>query len=297
MGTPAITPLARLGIGSADPVDKALNFSVFQPGVLQELRDTNGMRGTFDKDGNRLVPSRKIVAPTYSGEPTAAELLFLLEWAMYGTPTGTTTKTFPLANTPAERYVHFAPNNGETWFLNGVAVDSCTLQAAQGEPLTMNLELIGKDYSTAHAAIPALTYDQTTRPFMLNGCVLQVGGVAKPIRGFTWRIMHNIDRGRFLNSLTLTDLLQSSRQITCAVEIPSGDASGLWDDGMPAAGVTLVATFTNAGGGVLVLSFPALRFPAKSPDFSAVEGFQTLDGEGYRVGSGSPVTVTLTQDS
>lgn len=295
MGTPAVTALAKLGFGFADPVDKGLNFSAFSPGVTQELRDANAMRGTFDKDSNRVVPSRKIVTPSFAGEPTAAELLYLLELAMYGTPTGTTTKAFPLANTPKESYWHFSPNNGDTWFLSGVACDSCTLQAAQGEPLTMSMDLVGKDFSLAHAAIPALTPDQTTRPFMLNGCVLQVGGVAKPIRGFTWRIMHNIDRGRFLNSLTLTDLIQSARQITCAVEIPSGDAAGLWDDGLAAAGTTLVATFTNAGGGILTISFGTLRFPARSPEFGPVEGYQTIDGEGYRVDANPPVSVTLVQ--
>lgn len=292
MGTPAITELAKLAVGLADPVDIALNFSAFSPGVNRTLHDANGMRGTFDKDGNRVVPANTVVRPTWAGEPTAQELLTLLHMAMYGTPTGTTTKTFPLANSPSEWFVHFSPNAGDTWFLSGVAVDSFSLSASQGEALVGSAEMLGKTVNTAHAAMPALSYDQTTRPFMLNNLALTVGGASKQVRGFTWRIMHNLDGERWLNSPTLTDHVQRSRQITCAIEVPSGDNSGLWDDGI--VGATLVATFTGAGGSILVISFADLRFPGRSPEFGGGEGYLTLDGEGYRVGSGSPVTVTLT---
>lgn len=297
MGTASIRPLARLAVGSADPVDKALNFSAFDPGVTVVLRDTNGARGTYDLDSNRNVPERNIVAPTWAGEPTAAELLFLLEWVMSGTPTGTTTKTFPFANAPKEWFVHYKPNAGNEWFLGNVAVDSFTLQSSQGEPLTAALELVGKTYDAARSDMPTLSYDQTTRPFMLNGLVLSWGGGAIQCRGFTFRVMKNIDRGRHLNSMNLTDIVSQARHTTIAVEVPAGDNAAKWDDGIPMAGASVVATFTNAGGGVLTITLPLVRYQGRSPTTSGEESWLTFDGEAYRSGSGSPVTVTLTQDS
>lgn len=296
MGTPAIVSLARLGVGSADPVDKALNFSSFNPNVNVVLRDLNGMRGTYDKDANRTVPERNMIGPSWAGEPTAAELLFMLEWVMGGTPTGTTTKTFPQANAPKEWNIHYKPNAGLEWFLGGVAIDTWTMQAAQGEPLTASAEMVGKTYDASRSNMPTLSYDQTTRPFMLNGLVLTHGGSSVACRGFTWRVVKNIQRDRHLNSMNLTDLVSASRQYTLAVEVPSGDYAAKWDDGLPKDGVSAVAAFTNAGGGVLTLTFPLLRYPGRSPDNSGAESFMTLDGEAYRVGAGSPITVTLVQD-
>lgn len=290
----SVTALAKLAIGASDPVDQPLNFVEFQPNVRLELRDTNATRGTYDKDGNRVRHSRTVITPRGVFEPSATELTYLLPWAMGGSPTGSGVVTYPAANAPAERYVFFSPVAGDTWFLSGVGVDVATFRAASGEPLTVELDLLGTTYNTAHAAYPSLTIDQTTQPFMLSDLVLTVGGSAVQCRAFSYRLNNNLDKTRYLNSLTLTRLQKLARQHTFTLDVPSGDNASLWDNGV--AGTTLVATFTNPNtASELILTVPDLRFPGQSPEHAPnAEGFLRVEGEAYRTsGNANPVTVTL----
>lgn len=294
----SITALAKLGVGAADPVDTALNFAGFDPGVTRELRDTNGTRGTFFKDGNRMAENRVTVYPTFSAEPTSPEIHTLMAWILSGTPTGTTTKTYPFADTPTERFVHFKPNAGEEWFLTGCAVDTATLRATSGEPLSFDLNLVGRLYNDAHATLPALSYDVALKPFLLSMLVLQVGGVTKNCRSIAISFNFMIDKSRHLNSLNLTATQKLGTVVGVSIEVPSGDNAGLWDDGI--AGASLSAVFTNpTTSKILSFTFPDVRFPAQSPNHPPnAEGFLTLNAEAMRVGQTAtdyPVTVTLTQ--
>lgn len=294
MGTPSPTQLAKLAIGANDPVDFALNYADFDPGVRVELGDFNRTKGTYDKDGNLVVPTRVRVEPRYSGNPTLAELNKLLEWGMGGTVTGTTTKTYELGDVLAQRYIHFAPKYGETWFLSGCACDAFTLSCASGDGLTASLDLVGMGYNAAHAAMPALTLDQTTKPFVMSQLVLTYAGTARNSRSFNFSVRHMIDRDRILNSLTVTDIVKGDQSVTVGIDIPSGDNPATWYTGV--AGAALLAVFTNADGKAFSITLPDVRFGPNSPVHPAkAEGYLTLSGECYRVGSGRPATVTLVQ--
>jgi hypothetical protein len=291
----ARTTLAKLGFGAANanPVTQAMNFQDFDPGVRRQLRDTNGTRGTFDKDGNRIVEARRVVTPRFRSEPTRAELQYLLRWGLYGTPTGSGTVTYPLANDPWENALHFAPNLGEQWYLPRVAVDTFTLSGTQGEPLTVDCDCVGTTYDDTVVSFPVLTLDQTTRPFSLAQLAIQVGGVTRYGPEFSLTVRHNINRDRFFNSLTLTDLIQMNRQMVLAFSTPSGENPGFWASGV--SGVTVLATFTNAAGDILSISAADVRFEPVSPTFpQGGEGMVRMEGELYRVASGSPITVTVT---
>lgn len=289
------TALAKLGIGAADPVDFGLNFTTFDPGVKRTLHDSNGTRGTFWKDANRMNEDRRMVAPRLSTEPTAAELAKLLEWAMGGTPTGTTTKTYPWSDTPLGWYVHFKPKAGEEWFLEEVAVDQLTLSAQVGGGLTADVDLVGKDYDSTRSDFPSLSYDQTKQPFLLSRLALLVGGVTRNCRSFSFNILGGIDRDRFLNSQTLTTLQRLSAGFGVTFEVPSGDnGSQFWASGL--AGATLNAEFTTAGGSAFEIDIANMKFEGDSPVHAAgSEGFITVSAQALRVGSSTPVTLTVTQ--
>lgn len=295
---PSVTALARLGIGAADPVDIAMNFGAFDPGVTRELRDTNATRGTFFKDPNRMIENRQVVAPTFSSEPTSPEIHHLLSWVLSGTPTGTTTKTYPFSNDAALRFVHFKPNAGEEWFLSGVGVDTCTMRAASGEPLTFDMNMLGMTYNTAHATLPALSYDIALKPFLLSHLVLTIGGVERKCRSFAVAFNFFLDRTRYLNSLTLTTVQKLGTTVGFTCEVPSGENVGLWEAGI--AGAAATAIFTNPSTSkILSMTFPHLCFPARSPAHApGAEGFLTIEAEAMRVGQAAtdyPVTITLTQ--
>jgi hypothetical protein len=290
----SVTALARLGIGTTSTVDSALDYREFGPGIRRELRDMNGTRGSFNKFGNRVRVNRNVITPRLVAEPTVTEWTKYFPWIMDGTPTGTTTLTYPMANTTAERFVHQAPAAGESYLLTGVAVDNATLRASSGEPLSLELDLLGRTYSDSPAAFPAITLDTVTQPFILSDLILTVASVARECRDFSFMVRKNLDRNRYLNSLNLTRTQKLARQISCAISIPSGDNAATWNLGE--AGATLTAVFTNPNSAaVLSISCIDWRFTPSSPDHPFnQEGFLALDGECYQSGSTEPVIITLT---
>jgi hypothetical protein len=289
----AITALGKLGIGDADPVTLRLDFTEFDPGVVQEFKDLNGTRGKYDKDTERMRVVRKTVAPRYRGEPTALEWATILPWALGGAPTGSPAVTYPLGNTAPGKFVHFAPNAGKQWKLSGVGVDGLTVRASAGEGVTCELDLVGLDYTNPTASYPAIDLDVSTQPFLMTDCILTWNGSARQIRDLSLSVRNNIDRTRFLNSLTLTALYKLRREITWSVELPSGDYDTLWDSGTGATGASLSAVFTN-GNQVLSIASTAVRFPPRNPTHPfQQEGMLRLEGEAYSAAGATPLTVTL----
>lgn len=294
----APTALAKLGFGESDPVDVALNFASFDPGVSRELGNFNGTRGKFWNDDNRMLETRHAVQPSFSSEPTAPELAVLLKWIMGGTPTGSTTKTYPWSNTAAARYLHFKPNVGEEWFLSEVGVNEANFTAASGGALTVDLGLIGKTSDATRTNFPSLTYDTTLQPFILSHLVFTVGGVARAVQDISFTVSGGIDTERFLNSLTLTALLRVSASLGVSFSVPSGDnASQFWRSGVTGASAT--AVFTNpTTSAVFTLDFPKLRYPGRSPGFSpGSEGFIRINAQPVSTAGGEPVTVSLNPGS
>lgn len=289
----AITALGKLGIGDADPVTLRLDFTEFDPGVLQEFKDLNGTRGKYDKDTERVRPVRKVVGPRYRGEPTALEWAEILEWALGGTPTGSGTVTYPLGNTAPAKYVHFAPNAGKQWKLSGVGVDVLTVRASSGDGVKCELDLVGQDFTNPSSSYPAIDLDVSTQPFLMTDCVLTWNSTARQIRDLTISVRNNIDRTRFLNSQTLTALYKLKREVVWSIELPSGDYDSLWDSGTGATGASLSAVFTN-GNQVLTLASTAVRFPPRNPTHPfQQEGMLRLEGEAYSAAGATPLTVTL----
>ena len=295
MGTAAETGLCKLGWGTSDPVDTPLNFLDFDIGVKKEFKDTNASKGTFNKDPNRVVVVKHIVKPKLSLEPTAAELGPLIAWAMNGTPTGSTTKTYPLGDTPAKNNIHFAPRvpAGEQWFLGGVAVQEMRLSCSIGEPLKAEFDFLGQTFDDTRSSYPSLTLDQTTRPFVLAELVASIGGSSRNVKDMMFSINNGLLEDRFFNSLTLTDAVKADQTLKMGFTVPSGANAGAWTLGT--GNVSVTATFTNAGGSVLVISTSAFKPEPTSPTFAQKdEGLVRLEGELYRITTGSPVTITLT---
>lgn len=291
--TAAITPLAKLGVGDTSTVDTRLDFIEFDPGVAQEFKDLNGTRGKYDKDTDRMRIVRKAVSPRYRGEPTALEWATILPWALGGTPSGSGTVTYPLGNTVLGKYVHFMPNAGKQWLESGVGVDGLTIRASAGEGVTCELDMVGLDYTNPSGSYPSINLDVSTQPFIMTDCVLTWNGTARQIRDLTISVRNNIDRTRYLNSLTLTALYKLKREISWAIELPSGDYDSLWDSGTGTTGASLSAVFTN-GSQVLSVASTAVRFGPRNPDHPfQQEGFLRLEGEAYSAAGATPLTVTL----
>lgn len=294
---PSVTALGKLGIGTSTTVTDQLDYIDFNPGIRKELRDTNGTRGRFSKHGNRVRHNRNVVTPRFRSEPTVTEWTKILPWALGGTPSGSPTVTYPLGNSTPERYVHWNPNSGESFILTGVGVDTFTARASSGEPLSCELDLLGRLFDDAPAGFPAISLDTLTQPFILSDLTLTVGSVERQCRDLALIVRNNLARDRYLNSLDLTVTQKLSRQIAFNISVPSGDNSGLWDLG--ADGVTVDATFTNPSDGAeMVWTMVDWRFVPATPEhpFNG-EGYLALEGEGYMSGSTEPIVITLTPGS
>ncbi|MDB5312657.1 MAG: hypothetical protein JWO38_6859 [Gemmataceae bacterium] len=286
----AITTLGRLGIDSSNPVTQRFDFNYFDLGVQVDLKDMNGTRGKYSKDSNRVRTNLTHVAPRVRCQPTSLELSRLLQWILGGTPSGTPTVTYPLGNTTVQRYVAFDPNGGNLWTLTGVAVDEARFKAAQGEPLDLDLSLVGQTYAVS-GSFPAIALDVSTQPFLFVDAVLVVGGTTVQSKDFELAVANGIDRNRFFNSGTLTATNKLTRKITCHVTIPYGDYSTLFNTGSGSS-VSVTATFTN-GGAVLTFNLGGVRFKPKNPqsEFNQ-EVMLPLEGEAFSADGTTEVLIT-----
>lgn len=294
----AVERLGKLGVGLSDPVDTLLNFSEFEPGIRTELINTNGTRGTFDEDGNRLRTGRTTIAPRIKCEPTHLELKTLIPVIMGAAGSGSPTITYDYSNTALPLVLYYLPVAGDQLFYTSNAVDTATFSAASGEALSVDLSLVGTTYDAGRSDFPSLTPDQSTQPFIMSDLGLtglSLGGSGVACRSFSLTVNNNIDKGRFLGSNTLTRLQKLSRVASLSVDVPAGDNAGLWDDGL--AGITFTATFANSSNSKsLVLTCPDLRFDANTATYApGQEGFLRIEAKLYRTAATPrPLRITMT---
>lgn len=292
----AITPLGKLVIADDSGFTTnvlRLDFVDWDSGITLEFKDMNGTRGKYTKDDARVRQNRTTIFPRVRCQPTAVEMSGILKWATGGTPSGSGTVTYPLGNTATARYVWYLPNNGTGFQLSSVAVDNMTIRGSSGEPIEVEMDLVGQTYAFTSSSYPSTALDLTTKPYIFSDLVLTTATVARNVREMSVMIRNNIDRTRFLNSLTLTALQKLKREVTMMIDIPAGDYDAIWDDAL-STGVASVATFTGPGTQVLVLTVGAVRLVPKSPSIPfQQESFLRLEGELYSAdGSAENLIIT-----
>ena len=292
----SITQLGKLvlGTGSGFSNPFRLDFIDLDNGITQEFKDMNGTRGKYTKDDIRVRNNRNVVNPRLRCQPSSVELSHILSWILGGTPAGT---SYPLGNAAVPLYVWYLPNNGTEWQIASAAVDTATFRCSSGEPLDVELELVGTTFTNPSMGFPATALDVTTAPFIFSDCVLDVASSATLIKDMTLTIRNNIDRSRFLNSLNLTATYKLHREIVWEFQEPAGDYDTNWNTALT-AGAAMLATFTqpSPATAVLTLTSGAVRLVPKSPaiPFQA-ESFLTLQGEAYSAdGTTEALLTTLT---
>lgn len=280
----AITTLGKLVVADDSGFSTnafRLDFIDFDPGVTLELLDMNGTRGKFTRDDARVRHNRTTVFPRLRCQPTAVELSNILKWAMGGTPSGSPTVTYPLGDAAPERYVWYKPDQGTGWKLASVAVDAMTVSSSSGEPLSVDLELVGKDYTFTGASFPSTALDLTTRPYIFSDLALTTSASTRLVREMTFSLRNNIDRSRFLNSLTLTAINKLHREVAWAINVPAGDYDSDWNTALT-NGVAAVATWTGPGTQVLSMTSNAVRFVPRNAQVPfRMESFIRREGEAF----------------
>ena len=286
-----------MGIDSQNPVTVRYDF-ISESLVLDEnFIDTDGLRGTRSRYIQNLRQGNRHVHGQIKLQPTALELSTLLPILLQGTPSGSGTVTYPLADAvTAGGFWVTVDRILKVYTYNGCQPDKITFTGRSGEPLELTVDIVGVDETVAAAAsFPSLNIDVTTVPFIFTDLVMVVNSVTATCKDFELVIDNSIDKERFLNSPTLTAAYAMDRHVTMHTNVPYGDFSALYGTGV--AGVAATATFTGPGTQVLEFSMANIAFPRKSPSWTAgrQEEFLPLQGTALRSGATLECVVTLHQ--
>lgn len=288
----AIGTLGKGGIGSASPVTSRFDYRNESLKMREELIDANGVRGTRSRSTERTRPGLRRVAGSISLQPNSLEMAYFLEWVMGGTPSGSPAVTYPLADTLPSRFVTF-DRVAKVFTYAGCKVDVATFRASQGEPLNLDLQIVGTTETVGNAGtFPALSLDTTTQPFIFSDLALTIGASSSiTAKDFELSINNMIDKDRFFTSLDLVSAEALDRAISLKCTLPYGDYTALYNAG--GTGVAASATFTN-GGSVLTMTMPAVRYMRESPETPGrVEIMLPITGTVLKSGSTAELSITL----
>lgn len=281
--------LGKLGIATSGAPTSRLDFTRESLKLVQPQKDVNGLRGTLSHSLERTRADLKRVGGALELQPNSLEWSLLLQWIMGGTPTGSPTVTYPLADTLVTRDVT-VDRISDKFLYAGCAVDRAVFRSSRGEALSLSLDLVGLTETVGATFSGALNIDVTTTPFMFYDAVITVGGTTVTPTDVEVAVNNFIDRDRYFNSLTLTSTVKQDRTVTFACSVPDGDQHALYAAGL--AGSNVVLTFTN-GGAVLTVTLNKVTYTTESPEIPGrSEIFLPVRGMAYASGSG-PATREL----
>lgn len=299
MAHPVYGESVQLGIDTvATPTHR---FDLFDETVVmaEQHLDASGLLGTRSHSVYRNRASIRRIAGPIILEPTPNELALILPWALGGTPAGSPTVTYPVAEILSSRYVVCDRSNalwggsaGQVFTYTSAVVDKLRITGRQAEALRFTLDVVGVDESIASAgSFPTLSIDTATTEFMFSDLVFSVNNVTYNVEEIDLTIDNQIDKERFWNSLTATALIATDRRVTLNYSLGHGDASAAYNLGP--SGTQVVLTFTN-GGAVLTITLPALAAPRDSPHSRGRgEILQPFRGVALATNSSKEIVVSL----
>lgn len=288
---PALGYQARVGIGDSVPTTAALTILNESLTLTEVLADLTGLRGTRAHQASRVRPASRTVGGTLNMAPTPVEMVSVIKYAMGGTPVGT---SYPFAEALPAFAVQVARSDNVRFDYTGLKAASLAFNSSPGQALQLALGVFGTTRATGAASgFPALTWDNTTNPFMhsdstgafvVNAVTIDVFDVAVTI--------DNAVQGRAVNSLTPTVVYSTDRNVTWSCTVPYGEGEALLD--LSSGGVAVSMTWTN-GAVSLALSSPKVAFARQDPNVTGRDETRlVLVGNGrYSATAGDELVVTL----
>lgn len=223
--------LSRLSINGI-----IFDFESCSLGVQEAIVDANGLRGSLAHDVSRFRQGIRRVGGQIRLQPNVEETPLLNTFAMGGAAS-------TLSNT-ALVYAIVHDKVAKVGTYTSSAVNRSTWSANQGEPMSMNLDILCIDESIGSSFGSPTAMDAASGPWMFQELGLSISSSTFSARNFSMVLDNHLDSGRFFNSQTLISLVRTDRTITVQTELPYGDANAVYNTG--SAGASIVATFTNA---------------------------------------------------
>ena len=119
----------------------------------------------------------------------------------------------------------------------GCVVNSLSLTASQGEPLTCELNYLAQslDVGSKAAAIPKIFDEDTTRPYLWSDVIFHnpSGTVLEEVTELSWSINNNLERRHYDNGSKVVDsLIPMNREyeLTLTVDANTVDAMSLYEN-------------------------------------------------------------------
>jgi hypothetical protein len=221
-------------------------------GKREMLLQRNGLRGYRSHIDTDVRKGPQRIGGTIGLEPSAAELVALMALAI-GTG-GNATDDIPSFSAVIDRVARV-----DTYA--GCKISRATISGQQGGIISCSLDIVGKTeaVNTGTVATPA-----STIPYILSDLVLTLINTARQTQSFSLVIDNHIDAERFLNSVTLDQVIPLDRTVTLTTTHPYNDANiGLYDQ---AVGGSAGILALNNGTTVCQFDFGKLQLPAESVD-------------------------------
>lgn len=232
-------------------------------GKREVLLQRNGIRGTRARFNTDIRKGPQRCAGTITLEPSKSELLALAILALGSG--GNTADALTEFDVVVDR-------GTELYTYADCKIGRFVVSGTQGGIISCSLDLVGKT-ETEEGSVSAPVSDV---PFIMADAVLTLAAAAREMAQFTLVVDNMIDAERFLNSLTLPDVIPQDRQTNLSVSIPYSTANAsLYDQAVAGAAGSLAL---NNGTEDITFSFANLQLPAESPEIPGkTESMLTLN--------------------
>jgi hypothetical protein len=263
---------ARLLIDASAPSTTSQQFEFISESLAKAgtIIDTSGIRGTRSHFSARTRFGNYSCRGNIKMQPNNGELALLLPWVLGAAQTGSGPYAYALAETLTNRNV-WVDRVAEVFQYAGVYVNKATLSARQGEPLDVDLELIGMT-ETVHAesgGFLSTTAPIEAPPYVFMDGILTISCTTYLMKDFTISIDNKLDV-QFNNSVTATKIDPMDRGIGVEFGTPftssdSNPETALYGLALAGVAITLVLTNTADASSTLTITLPCVQFPDMSP--------------------------------
>ena len=278
----ALGTLSKFGFDSVSPVAARVEIASENLVMREEIIDGNGLKGSRSPTVDRTRQSLQRVSGPIECQPNGFEMDLWLKW-IFGSPAA---NKYSLQDAAIKRFVT-SDRVIKVCNYSGVGLDSVTFAFNQGQVVKLHADAVGMSETIGAAGswtAPSLNF--ATGPWVYSdNNSLTINGTSVTAKGFEIAIHNHIDKDRFFNSITLSDIVMLDRNVSFRCTMPYGDFSALY--GVGGGGVPVVAQVTN-GVDVLTLTMPKVVFPRITPSATGrVEEMLEVNGICYKDASTS----------
>jgi hypothetical protein len=281
-------------VGEASPIVLGANgviLDIINENVAETrgIIDGNAMKGYRSRHANRAREGIRTVGGSFSFNPVTSDLAYFLKKALGGTPAA---QDYPLADTLPSFVIQksLGGTNPKVETFPTNYVNTMTLSASRGQPLTADVGVLGLSRNTAAAAPSGAGtgVDYTHAMLVFHDLILTIGGSPYVCHDFSWTINNSLDV-QMVNSRDVTAIFPTDRIVTVATSVPDADIAHSAVQDIEVA-VSAALTFNNQS---LTLAMGTVRFTTVSPVAGGRGEIRYgLTGQAYRASSGTAELVT-----